>query len=165
MSEHGEKKKSFIGGAALRDSAAGGSTASLDNRSSSMRDVTLAGRTGDETPVNHTAEIAPEVMPDTAALETAPEIVPETAPETAPDTVSETAPESITRDSRGVSPVSAGSGRVSNGKGSSGKGSGKGSGRSNDIERFETPAAITDPAPRQSNSPARDSRFREILDH
>lgn len=143
MSEHSEKKKSFIGGAALRGSAAGGSTASLGNRSSSIRDVTLAGRTGEETPVNHTAEIAPDV-----ALEAAPEIVPET--------VHESAPESATRDSRGVSPVSARSGMGS---------SGKGSGRSNDIERFETPAAIKDPAPRHSNSPARDSRFRELMDH
>ncbi|PTB35496.1 hypothetical protein M441DRAFT_153157, partial [Trichoderma asperellum CBS 433.97] len=121
MSEHGEKKKSFIGGAALRDSTAGGSTASLENRTSSIRDVTLAGRTGDETP---------------------------TAPETAPETVA--------RDSRGVSPVSVGSRRSSGGKGS---------GRSNDMDRFETPAAIADPASRQSNSPARDSRFREMMDH
>ncbi|KAK1243509.1 hypothetical protein MKX08_001647 [Trichoderma sp. CBMAI-0020] len=151
MSEHGEKKKSFIGGAALRDSAAGGSTASLGNRSLSIRDVTLAGRTGEETPVNHTAEIALEATPD-VALEAPPEILPETVH----DTVHETVPESIGRDSRGVSPVSARSGMGS---------SGKGSGRSNDIERFETPAAIRDPAPRHSNSPARDSRFREMMDH
>ncbi|UKZ70047.1 uncharacterized protein TrAtP1_011048 [Trichoderma atroviride] len=151
MSEHGEKKKSFIGGAALRGSAAGGSTASLGNRSSSIRDVTLAGRTGEETPVNHTAEIAREATPD-IALEAPPEILPETVH----DTVHETAPESVGRDSRGVSPVSARSGMGS---------SGKGSGRSNDIERFETPAAIRDPAPRHSNSPARDSRFREMMDH
>ncbi|KAM0511225.1 hypothetical protein ACHAPE_010104 [Trichoderma viride] len=151
MSEHGEKKKSFIGGAALRDSAAGGSTASLGNRSSSIRDVTLAGRTGEETPVNHTAEIAREATPD-IALQAAPEILPETVH----DTVHETAPETTGRDSRGVSPVSARSGLGS---------SGKGSGRSNDIERFETPAAIRDPAPRHSNSPARDSRFREMMDH
>lgn len=151
MSEHGDKKKSFIGGAALRDSAAGGSTASLGNRSSSIRDVTLAGRTGEETPVNHTAEIAREATPD-VALEAAPEILPETVH----DTVHEAAPEPTGRDSRGVSPVSARSGMAS---------SGKASGRSNDIERFETPAAIRDPAPRHSNSPARDSRFREMMDH
>ncbi|PNP48384.1 hypothetical protein TGAMA5MH_00668 [Trichoderma gamsii] len=151
VSEHSEKKKSFIGGAALRDSAAGGSTASLGNRSSSIRDVTLAGRTGEETPVNHTAEIAREATPD-IALQAAPEILPETVH----DTVHETAPETTGRDSRGVSPVSARSGLGS---------SGKGSGRSNDIERFETPAAIKDPAPRHSNSPARDSRFREMMDH
>jgi hypothetical protein len=151
MSEHGEKKKSFIGGAALRDSAAGGSTASLGNRSSSIRDVTLAGRTGDETPVNHTAEVAREATPD-IALEPAPEIVPETAPEPA----HETAHETTGRDSRGVSPVSTRSGIAS---------SGNGSGRSNHVERFETPAAIKDPAPRHSNSPARDSRFREMMDH
>lgn len=163
MSEHGEKKKSFIGGAALRDSAAGGSTASLGNRSSSIRDVTLAGRTGEETPVNHTAEIAREATPD-IALEAAPDILPETvhdtvhetAPETAPEPAPEPAPETIGRDSRGVSPVS-----VRSGVGSSGKGSG----RSDDVERFETPAAIRDPAPRHSNSPARDSRFREMMDH
>ncbi|KAL7918160.1 hypothetical protein ACQKWADRAFT_304823 [Trichoderma austrokoningii] len=155
MSEQGEKKKSFIGGAALRDSAAGGSTASLGNRSSSIRDVTLAGRTGEETPVNHTAEIVREATPD-VGLEAAPEIVPETAPEPIRETVPEPAPESIGRDSRGVSPVSARSARGS---------SGKASGRSNDIERFETPAAIRDSAPRHSNSPARDSRFREMMDH
>ncbi|UKZ94158.1 uncharacterized protein TrAFT101_009039 [Trichoderma asperellum] len=155
MSEHGEKKKSFIGGAALRDSTAGGSTASLENRTSSIRDVTLAGRTGDETPVNHTAEIAPEIPPEIVP-ETAPEAAPEAMPETTPETAPETAPETVARDSRGVSPVSVGSRRSSGGKGS---------GRSNDMDRFETPAAIADPASRQSNSPARDSRFREMMDH
>jgi hypothetical protein len=109
MSEHGEKKKSFVGGAALRDSGPGGSTASLENRSSSVRDVTLAGRGGEETVENH--------------------------------------PETVTRDSRGVSPVSSGSGRSST------------------FESFETPMAVMDPAPRQGNSPVRDSRFREMMDH
>ncbi|KAL7928615.1 hypothetical protein V8C35DRAFT_317775 [Trichoderma chlorosporum] len=109
VSETGEKKKSFVGGAALRDSGPGGSTGSLGNRSSSMRDVTLAGRDGDEAAENH--------------------------------------PQTLRRDSRGVSPVSSGSGR------------------SSEIESFETPRAIMDQTPRQGNSPMRDSRFREMMDH
>ncbi|KAL7797452.1 hypothetical protein V8C37DRAFT_369527 [Trichoderma ceciliae] len=109
MSEHGDKRKSFVGGAALRDSGPGGSTASLDNRSSSIRDVTLAGRSGEEAAENR--------------------------------------PETANRDSRGVSPVSSGSGR------------------SSEFESFETPRAIMDQTPRQGNSPMRDSRFREMMDH
>ncbi|RFU79747.1 eisosome 1 [Trichoderma arundinaceum] len=109
VSEPGEKKKSFVGGAALRDSGPGGSITSLENRSSSIRDVTFAGRSGEVTAGNH--------------------------------------PESLNRDSRGVSPVSAGSGR------------------SSELESFETPRAIIDHTPRQGNSPMRDSRFIEILDH
>ncbi|UKZ83622.1 hypothetical protein TrVFT333_011431 [Trichoderma virens FT-333] len=109
VSEPGEKKKSFVGGAALRDSGPGGSTGSLGNRSSSMRDVTLAGRDGEEVTENH--------------------------------------PQPLNRDSRGVSPVSSGSGR------------------SSELESFETPMAIMDQPPRQGNSPMRDSRFREMMDH
>lgn len=109
MSEPGEKKKSFVGGAALRDSGPGGSTGSLGNRSSSMRDVTLAGRGGEEIP--------------------------------------ESNPQPPNRDSRGVSPVSSGSGR------------------SSEFESFETPRAIMDQPPRQGNSPMRDSRFKEMMDH
>ncbi|EHK27469.1 uncharacterized protein TRIVIDRAFT_114030, partial [Trichoderma virens Gv29-8] len=108
VSEPGEKKKSFVGGAALRDSGPGGSTGSLGNRSSSMRDVTLAGRDGEEVTENH--------------------------------------PQPLNRDSRGVSPVSSGSGR------------------SSELESFETPMAIMDQPPRQGNSPMRDSRFREMMD-
>ncbi|KAL6798803.1 hypothetical protein J3E68DRAFT_400883 [Trichoderma sp. SZMC 28012] len=109
VSEPGEKKKSFVGGAALRDSGPGGSTGSLGNRSSSMRDVTLAGRGGEE--------------------------------------ITESHPQPPNRDSRGVSPVSSGSGR------------------SSEFESFETPRAIMDQPPRQGNSPMRDSRFREMMDH
>ncbi|KAH6892026.1 hypothetical protein B0T10DRAFT_283016 [Thelonectria olida] len=39
-----DKRRSFLGGAALRDSDLNRSTTSLDNRSASMRDVALAGR-------------------------------------------------------------------------------------------------------------------------
>lgn len=109
LSEPEEKKKSFVGGAALRDSGPGGSTASLENRSSSMREVALAG--GD---VVETAEVHPRLL--------------------------------NRGDSRGVSPVSSGSGR------------------SSDVESFETPRAILDEAPRQGNSPMRDSRFVEMMD-
>ncbi|KAL6852034.1 hypothetical protein J3F83DRAFT_757201 [Trichoderma novae-zelandiae] len=108
LSELGEKKKGFVGGAALRDSGPGGSTASLENRSSSMREVTLAGRSGEEAAEDH--------------------------------------PQTLRRDSRGVSPVSSGSGR------------------SSDVESFETPRAIMDQPPRQGNSPVRDSRFKEMMD-
>ncbi|TFB05120.1 hypothetical protein CCMA1212_002413 [Trichoderma ghanense] len=58
LSEPEEKKKSFVGGAALRDSGPGGSTGSLENRSSSMREVTLAGRSG----VEETAEVHPQLL-------------------------------------------------------------------------------------------------------
>ncbi|KAL7949193.1 hypothetical protein V8C42DRAFT_362578 [Trichoderma barbatum] len=109
VSEPNEKKKSFVGGAALRDSGPDGSTGSLGNRSSSLRDVTLAGRGGEE--------------------------------------VVETHPQSLVRDSRGVSPVSSGSGR------------------SSELESFETPRPIVDQPPRQGNSPMRDSRFKEMMDH
>ncbi|KAJ4250605.1 Eisosome assembly protein [Fusarium torreyae] len=40
----GEKRGSFIGGAALRETGANQSSTSLDNRANSMRDVALAGR-------------------------------------------------------------------------------------------------------------------------
>ncbi|KAH6606333.1 hypothetical protein Trco_005486 [Trichoderma cornu-damae] len=110
MSEAGEKKKSFVGGAALRDSGPGGSTGSLENRPSSVRDVTLAGRSGEETAGNR-------------------------------------AETPLDRDSRGVSPVSTGSGR------------------SSEFESFETPRAMMDQTPRQGNSPMRDSRFKEMMDH
>ncbi|KAL7954200.1 hypothetical protein V8C34DRAFT_294946 [Trichoderma compactum] len=109
VSEPGEKKKSFVGGAALRDSGPGGSTGSLGNRSSSMRDVTLAGRGGEE--------------------------------------AAESNPQPVNRDSRGVSPVSSGSGR------------------SSEFESFETPRVFMDQPPRQGNSPMRDSRFKEMMDH
>ncbi|ETR97919.1 hypothetical protein M419DRAFT_103955 [Trichoderma reesei RUT C-30] len=108
LSEPDEKKKGFVGGAALRDSGPGGSTGSLENRSSSMREVSLAGRG-----VEETADAHPQLQ---------------------------------NRDSRGVSPVSSGSGR------------------SSDIESFETPRAIMDQPPRQGNSPMRDSRFKEMMD-
>jgi hypothetical protein len=44
VSEHNDKKKGFLGGAALRDSGANASTTSLDNRPTSMRDVAMAGK-------------------------------------------------------------------------------------------------------------------------
>ncbi|PTB62777.1 hypothetical protein BBK36DRAFT_1162563 [Trichoderma citrinoviride] len=114
LSEPDEKKKSFVGGAALREPGPGGSTASLDNRSTSIREVTLAGRGAPETGgVPGTADVHPHLL---------------------------------NRDSRGVSPVSSGSGR------------------SSDIESFETPQPIMDQPPRQGNSPMRDSRFREMMD-
>ncbi|CAM1508489.1 Fc.00g053370.m01.CDS01 [Cosmosporella sp. VM-42] len=42
-----EKGKGFIGGAALRDTEGNHSTTSLDNRSTSIRDVALAGKSGE----------------------------------------------------------------------------------------------------------------------
>ncbi|QPC64618.1 hypothetical protein HYE67_006849 [Fusarium culmorum] len=41
---HGDKRGSFVGGAALRDPDTNHSATSLDNRATSMRDVALAGR-------------------------------------------------------------------------------------------------------------------------
>ncbi|KPM41674.1 hypothetical protein AK830_g4902 [Neonectria ditissima] len=98
-----DKRRAFVGGAALRDSDPNHSTTSLDNRPSSMRDVALAGRT--------------------PGLET-----------TEADS---------SRDSRGVSPISSGS---------------------------SSPDLMTPPRPigghvvRDSHSPSRDSRFREMMD-
>ncbi|KAH7166230.1 hypothetical protein EDB81DRAFT_280086 [Dactylonectria macrodidyma] len=99
-----DKKKGFLGGAALRDSDPNRSTASLDNRPTSMRDVALAGRTTE---------------PDTHHTD-------------------------LVQDSRGVSPVSS--------------------------EESTQDLVMTPPRPigrhivRDSHSPSRDSRFREMMD-
>lgn len=44
LSETGDKRRSFFGGAALRDAETNGSSVSLDHRANSMRDVALAGK-------------------------------------------------------------------------------------------------------------------------
>ncbi|KAI9158774.1 Eisosome protein 1 [Paramyrothecium foliicola] len=50
IGEHSDKKKGFLGGAALR-SEANASATSLENRPSSMRDVALAGKSENERPL------------------------------------------------------------------------------------------------------------------
>ncbi|KAK7425468.1 Eisosome assembly protein [Neonectria magnoliae] len=99
-----DKRRGFVGGAALRDSELNRSTASLDNRPSSMRDVALAGRT-----------------PGLDATEV----------------------DSL-RDSRGVSPIS--------------------SGTSSPDCVMTPPRPIGGHVVRDSHSPSRDSRFREMMD-
>lgn len=99
-----DKTRGFVGGAALRDSELNHSTASLDNRPSSMRDVALAGRT----PGLDTNDV-----------------------------------DSL-RDSRGVSPISSGS--------------------SSPDCVMTPPRPIGGHVVRDSHSPSRDSRFREMMD-
>lgn len=106
---HSEKRKSFIGGAALRGSDGNHSTTSFENRPSSMRDVALAGRSKDTE-----------------------------------------ADDQDIHDSRGVSPVSTLEDRVTS--------------DTRDVA-ITPPPVIEDPAKsRNSQSPTRDSRFRENLD-
>lgn len=100
-----DKKRGFLGGAALRDSDPNRSTTSLDNRPTSMRDVALAGRTN------------------------------------GPD-MNETEP---VQDSRGVSPISS-EGNVPD-------------------DVITPPRPIGGHVVRDSHSPSRDSRFREMMDH
>lgn len=44
MSEYSDKRRSFFGGAAMREQEANNSTTSLDKRSTSLRDVAMAGK-------------------------------------------------------------------------------------------------------------------------
>ena len=59
MSESGEKRRSFFGGAAMRDHGASDSAQSLDNRSASMRGVALAGKSADEAAARDADEAGP----------------------------------------------------------------------------------------------------------
>ncbi|KAF4981095.1 hypothetical protein FZEAL_3031 [Fusarium zealandicum] len=107
-----EKKRGFIGGAALRGSDANQSASSLDNRPSSMRDVALAGR-GTDAETNDRDRDVPN-------------------------------------DSRGVSPVST----LEDDRADKTR-----------ALAITPPPRIGDPVVRDSHSPTRDSRFKEILDH
>ncbi|KAM5377457.1 hypothetical protein ACJZ2D_004996 [Fusarium nematophilum] len=108
----GEKRRSFIGGAALRDSEVNRSTTSLENRPSSMRDVALAGRSED---------------PEASERD-----------------------RDVLKDSRGVSPISTlDDDRTDNRR---------------DLA-ITPPPPIEDRAVRDSHSPSRDSRFKEMMDH
>ncbi|KAH7318743.1 hypothetical protein B0I35DRAFT_451451 [Stachybotrys elegans] len=111
IGEQGDKKRGFLGGAALRQEASGSST-SLDNRPTSMRDVAMAGR-GE-------SELAPALARPT--------------------------------DSRGVSPASDTDSASTE--------------RYDDYQDTEMslPRPLEDPAIRGSQSPTRDSRFREMMD-
>ncbi|KAF5631408.1 hypothetical protein F52700_6811 [Fusarium sp. NRRL 52700] len=105
---HGDKRSSFIGGAALRDTDANESSTSLDNRATSMRDVALAGRSANVESSDHDRDVL--------------------------------------HDSRGISPVSSLS-------------------EDEAVPAITPPPAIKDPAERKSQSPSRDSRFREMMDN
>ncbi|KAJ0148091.1 hypothetical protein FOXG_01465 [Fusarium oxysporum f. sp. lycopersici 4287] len=104
----GDKRSSFIGGAALRDTDANESSTSLDNRATSMRDVALAGRSANAESSDHDRDVL--------------------------------------HDSRGISPVSSLS-------------------EDEAVPAITPPPAIKDPAERKSQSPSRDSRFREMMDN
>ncbi|KAF5025432.1 hypothetical protein F66182_2492 [Fusarium sp. NRRL 66182] len=105
----GDKRRSFIGGAALRESDVNRSATSLDNRATSMRDVALAGRSKNAESSDRERDVL--------------------------------------SDSRGVSPVS----------------SLEDDGAQGVV--MTPPPAIKDPAARESHSPSRDSRFREMIDN
>lgn len=96
------KRKSFLGGVALRGSGSGadGSTASLDNRADSMRDVAMAGKTGDdETDLYKDSRGVSPVSSDSDEVE---EAGPSTmlAPKPLEDPVARKSSSSFTRDSR-----------------------------------------------------------------
>lgn len=148
MSETGEKRRSFLGGAAMREHGAGGSTQSLEKRTSSMRDVALAGKGGDEggggdgvvetggpSGTKHRAE--PTGFKEHRA-----------EPE-------------HQHDSRSVSPVSAAAGDERQGVDLVDDDDDERNGRCISIE---APRPIEDAAVRTSSSPTRDSRFREEMD-
>lgn len=57
IGEQDKKRRSFFGGASMKDHAGNGSTASVENRSTSMHDVAMAGKADEETHASkHEAE-------------------------------------------------------------------------------------------------------------
>lgn len=67
MSEAGDKRRSFLGGAAMREHGANGSAASLENRASSMRDVAYAGKASDEHADKTSGEHASKALDEPAS--------------------------------------------------------------------------------------------------
>lgn len=139
VSEHDDKGRSFVGGAAMKGPAANGSTASLDNRSTSMRDVAIAGKSGD----------------DHAGLEETRATHADHGKESA-DNDHETE-----RDSRGVSPVST---PLEEERQLGGKVEEEDEARNSEVMSMDPPRPIADEAGRTSSSSTRDSRFREEMD-
>ncbi|KND93550.1 Eisosome protein 1 [Tolypocladium ophioglossoides CBS 100239] len=137
--EHGDKRRSFLGGAAMKESGANGSTASLDNRSTSMRDVAIAGKSGDD----HAGH------EETRATDA--------------DHHKESAgnDHETERDSHGVSPVST---PLEEERHVGDKVEEEDEARNSRMMSMAPPRPIADEVARSSSSPTRDSRFREEID-
>ncbi|POR33340.1 Eisosome protein 1 [Tolypocladium paradoxum] len=137
--EHGDKRRSFVGGAAMRESGANGSTASLDNRSTSMRDVAIAGTSGDDH-AGHEETGATDTDHGREPVENDDE---------------------TERDSHGVSPVST---PLEEERQLGDKVEEEDKAHNSRLMGMEPPRPIEDPVARTSSSPTRDSRFREEMD-
>ncbi|UNI19139.1 Eisosome assembly protein [Purpureocillium takamizusanense] len=162
MSETGDKRRSFLGGAAMREYQANGSAVSLENRPSSMRDVAYAGKSSDEhankTGGGYASKSIDEPVGKTDAdnanlggVEAGP---------SATDHHLVSGGEAHEPDSHGVSPVST---PLEEEKrlGVDFEDDDTRNGRRISIE---PPKPIEDPSMRTGSSPNRDSRFREEID-
>ncbi|QUC18931.1 uncharacterized protein UV8b_03172 [Ustilaginoidea virens] len=142
--EHDQKRRSFFGGASMKDHATAatgnGSVGSIENRSSSMHDVALAGKADEQ---NDKAEVNVK------------------------DEHGESAQHFAATDSRGVSPVSTSQdderelGEELQDEDLPQK---KEEDRQSRKASMAPPRPIEDPVARTSSSPTRDSRFREEMD-
>ncbi|TWU77525.1 hypothetical protein ED733_007352 [Metarhizium rileyi] len=136
IGEQDKKRRSFFGGASMKDHAGNGSAASIENRSASMHEVAMAGKTGEE------------------------------GLETKYEPVGGSAHREVERDSQGVSPASTpleeerelGDDRQEKGKGV------EHDERPSRRASLDPPRPIQDLGIRTSSSPTRDSRFREEMD-
>ncbi|KHN95393.1 uncharacterized protein MAM_06670 [Metarhizium album ARSEF 1941] len=134
--EQDKKRRSFLGGASMKDYAGEGNAASIENRSASMYEVAMAGKTGEEPKTKH------EVAQESAGHREA------------------------EKDSNGVSPVSTPleeecefwDETQSKGKGV------EEDERLSRKASLDPPRPIEDPVIRTGRSPTRDSRFREEMD-
>lgn len=144
--EQDKKRRSFFGGASMKDKETmdNGSAVSIENRSINMHDVALAGKPGDEA-------LGGE----------------ETSAGTRLQTAGESSQYGEDRDSQGVSPVSTpleeerelGSKTIDDDT----RETGGREARQRRKDSIEPPPPIDDPVARTSSSPNRDSRFREEL--
>ncbi|OAQ85362.1 eisosome protein 1 protein [Purpureocillium lilacinum] len=162
MSEAGDKRRSFLGGAAMREHGANGSAASLENRASSMRDVAYAGKASDEHADKTSGEHASKAL-DEPASKVEDDHADVGAAEAGPSSASHprvAAEEAHEQDSHGVSPVST---PLEEEKrlGVDFEDDDTRDGRRISIE---PPKPIEDPSTRAGSSPNRDSRFREEMD-
>ncbi|KJZ75549.1 hypothetical protein HIM_05012 [Hirsutella minnesotensis 3608] len=137
MSETGDKRRSFFGGAALKEHSQNKSTTSLDKRSTSMRDVAMAGKSDGQAPSagNVDAHDAKEQTEPTSRRQ-------------------DLAEDEAAQDSQGVSPVST---PLEEEKQRDMTAEEPGA-------SLQPPKPITDSSTRIGNSPTRDSRFREEID-
>ncbi|KJK77947.1 hypothetical protein H634G_06914 [Metarhizium anisopliae BRIP 53293] len=138
IGEHDKKRRSFFGGASLKDHAGDGSAASIENRSASMHEVALAGKSGEEHETKH--EAAKESAHREAKRDS--QGVSPVSPVSTPlEEELELADEAKNK-GKGVEEEERPSRKTS----------------------LDPPRPIEDPAVRTSSSPTRDSRFREEMD-